>query len=59
MPLDLAVEWPRVVTEGLLPELAKRGPIVVADGDPAEREEALLVELAALVQEEQVHGTGA
>ena len=38
-----------------MPAVAQVGPVAVADRDPAEREEAALAELPALVQEEQVH----
>ena len=42
--------------ERLLPEPAQLRPVGVAHGDAAEREEPALVDLPALVDEEEVHG---
>jgi hypothetical protein len=56
VPLDLPVERPVRLGERPLPERLEHGPVVVADGDAAEREEAALVEPPALVEEEEVHG---
>ena len=55
VPLDLTVERPAGRGERLLPDPAKLRPVGVAHRDPAEREEPALVDLAALVEEEQVH----
>ena len=45
-----------MVTKRPLPEVAKLGPVGVADSDPAEREKPAAVESAALVEEEEAHG---
>jgi hypothetical protein len=55
VPLDLAIERPAGLTQGCLPQVFQDEPVGVADGYSAEREEAALVEPAALVEEEQVH----
>ena len=54
VPLDLAVERPAGRGERLLPHPAKLRPVGVAHRDPSEREEPALVDLAALVEEEQM-----
>jgi hypothetical protein len=55
VPLDLAVERPAGGFQRLVPGGAERPPVAIAKRDAAEREEAGLVDLAALVQKEQVH----
>ncbi len=55
VPLDLALERPRMRGERLVPSPPQLRPVAVAHGDAAEREEPALVDLATLVDEEQVH----
>ena len=55
VPLDLAVERPARGGQRVLPDLTELRPVDVAHDDPAEREDAALLDLAALVEEQQVH----
>ena len=55
VPLDLPVERPCVSAQDMLPRVAEKVPVAIAYGDPAEREQVVLVEAAAFVEEEQVH----
>ena len=56
VPLQLLVERPAVLAQGPLPGIAKLGPVRIADGDSAEREEAAAVEATALVEAKEAHG---
>jgi hypothetical protein len=56
VPLDLPVERPAAGAKRLLPALSQLRPIGVADRDAAEGEQPAQIDLAALVQEQQIHG---
>ncbi len=49
------LEWPAGLAQRPLPEVAQGRPVGVADGDPAEREQPSVLDLAALVEEEEAH----